>query len=67
LLLSVFGFRGGLAVMAAGVCVVLIAVLAALPASIGQAKRKTPLERHPFEFIRHQPPVAGAHGLVCGA
>jgi predicted MFS family arabinose efflux permease len=39
-LLSAFGFRSGLAVMAAGVLVVLIAVLAVLPASIGQAKRK---------------------------
>jgi predicted MFS family arabinose efflux permease len=39
-LLSAFGFRGGLTVMAAGVFIVLIAVLAALPGSIGQAKRK---------------------------
>ena len=39
-LLSSFGFRGGLAVMAAGVLIVLVAVLAALPAAIGQAKTK---------------------------
>ena len=39
-LLSTFGFRGGLAAMAAGVLIVLVAVMAALPASIGQAKRK---------------------------
>src|SRR3954468_23209244 len=39
-LLSAFGFQGGLAAMAVGVLVVLIAVLAALPASIGQAKKK---------------------------
>ena len=39
-LLSAFGFRGGLSAMAAGVLVVLIAVLLALPSSIGQAKRK---------------------------
>ncbi len=39
-LLSAFGFRGGLAAMAIGVLVVLVAVLTLLPASIGQAKRK---------------------------
>ena len=39
-LLSAFGFRGGLAAMAGGVLVVLVAVLAALPASIGQARTK---------------------------
>jgi predicted MFS family arabinose efflux permease len=39
-LLSAFGFRGGLAAMAGGVLVVLVAVLAALPSSIGQAKTK---------------------------
>src|SRR5215208_4719874 len=41
-LLSVLGFRGALAAMAAGVFVVLVFVLTSLPASIGQAKRKTP-------------------------
>lgn len=40
LLLSTLGFRGGLVAMAAGVLVVLGFVLAALPASIGQAKSK---------------------------
>jgi predicted MFS family arabinose efflux permease len=40
LLLSTFGFRGALAVMAAGVLVVLVFVLASLPPSIGQAKKK---------------------------
>src|SRR5947209_1266189 len=35
-LLSSFGFRGGLAAMAGGVLVVLVAVLAALPGTIGQ-------------------------------
>jgi predicted MFS family arabinose efflux permease len=40
LLLSTLGFGGALAVMAAGVLVVLAFVLASLPASIGQAKRK---------------------------
>src|SRR3954471_12331404 len=39
-LLSALGFRGGLAAMAAGVFVVLAAVLIALPGSIGQAKKK---------------------------
>ena len=39
-LLSAFGFRGGLAAMAGGVLIVLVAVLAALPSSIGQAKTK---------------------------
>src|SRR4051795_9220874 len=39
-LLSALGFRGGLAAMAAGVFVVLAAVLTALPGSIGQAKKK---------------------------
>jgi predicted MFS family arabinose efflux permease len=39
-LLSAFGFRGGLAAMAGGVLIVLIAVLAALPASLGQTKTK---------------------------
>jgi len=39
-LLSLFGFRGALAVMAAGVLVVLLFVLTALPAHIGQAKKK---------------------------
>ncbi len=43
LLLSAFGFRGGLAVMAGGVLVVLVAVLVALPGSIGQAKQKPAL------------------------
>jgi predicted MFS family arabinose efflux permease len=40
LLLSVLGFRGALAAMASGVAIVLIFVLRALPASIGQAKKK---------------------------
>ena len=40
LLLSTFGFRGALGAMAAGVLVVLVFVLASLPASIGQAKKK---------------------------
>jgi len=39
-LLSVFGFRGALVVMAAGVFVVLLFVLILLPATIGQAKKK---------------------------
>ena len=39
-LLSAFGFRGGLAAMAGGVLIVLVAVLAALPGSIGQARKK---------------------------
>ncbi len=42
LLLSTLGFRGGLVAMAAGVLAVLAFVLAALPASIGQAKSKPP-------------------------
>src|SRR5580765_6596882 len=41
-LLSALGFRGALAAMAGGVAVVLVCVLGALPASIGQAKKKTP-------------------------
>ncbi len=40
LLLSTLGFPGALVAMAAGVLVVLVFVLAALPASIGQAKAK---------------------------
>lgn len=40
LLLSTVGFRGGLVAMASGVLVILAFVLAALPASIGQAKSK---------------------------
>ena len=40
LLLSAFGFRGALAAMASGVLVVLLFVLSALPAQIGQAKKK---------------------------
>jgi predicted MFS family arabinose efflux permease len=39
-LLSVLGFRGALAAMAGGVFIVLAFVLSALPASIGQAKKK---------------------------
>ena len=39
-LLSALGFRGALASMAAGVFVVLVCVLSALPGSIGQAKAK---------------------------
>jgi len=41
-LLSTLGFRGGLVAMATGVFVVLLLVLSALPASIGQAKSKPP-------------------------
>jgi hypothetical protein len=41
-LLSTRGFRGGLVAMATGVLVVLLFVLSALPASIGQAKSKPP-------------------------
>lgn len=40
LLLSALGFRGALATMAGGVFVVLLFVLTALPAQIGQAKKK---------------------------
>ena len=40
LLLSTLGFRGALAAMAIAVCLVLVFVLGALPASIGQAKAK---------------------------
>jgi predicted MFS family arabinose efflux permease len=43
-LLSTFGFRGALAVMAGGVLVVLLFVLSSLPASIGQAKSKPPFK-----------------------
>ena len=39
-LLSVLGFRGALAVTAGGLAIVLIFVLSALPASIGQAKKR---------------------------
>src|SRR5438874_7036666 len=39
-LLSLLGFRGSLAAMASGVFVVLLGVLAFLPAAIGQAKKK---------------------------
>jgi len=42
LLLSTLGFRGGLVAMAGGVLTVLAFVLAALPASIGQAKARPP-------------------------
>jgi predicted MFS family arabinose efflux permease len=42
LLLSVFGFRGALLAMAAGVFAVLLGVLLLLPAAIGQAKRRAP-------------------------
>jgi predicted MFS family arabinose efflux permease len=41
-LLSLFGFRGALSVMATGVLIVLLLVLAFLPAAIGQAKKKAP-------------------------
>src|SRR5262245_25447650 len=41
-LLSALGFRGALAAMATGVFIVLGFVLAALPSSIGQAKKKAP-------------------------
>jgi hypothetical protein len=39
-LLSLLGFKGALAAMATGVFVVLLSVLGALPAAIGQAKKK---------------------------
>lgn len=39
-LLALFGFRGALLTMAAGVTVILLFVLLSLPASIGQAKKK---------------------------
>jgi predicted MFS family arabinose efflux permease len=42
LLLSMFGFRGALSAMAGGVLIVLLFVLTALPASIGQSKKKAP-------------------------
>jgi predicted MFS family arabinose efflux permease len=42
LLLSALGFRGALAAMAGGVAIVLVFVVSALPASIGQAKKKAP-------------------------
>jgi len=42
LLLAALGFQGALAAMAGGVLVVLALVVTALPASIGQAKRKPP-------------------------
>jgi predicted MFS family arabinose efflux permease len=44
LLLSAFGFKGALSAMAAGVLLVLLFVLGALPASIGQAKTKAPFK-----------------------
>ena len=40
-LLAAFGFRGALAVMASAVFVVLVCVLVLLPATIGQAKKKS--------------------------
>ena len=43
LLLTVFGFRGALAIMAGGVLLVLLSVMVFLPASIGQSKKKTAL------------------------
>jgi predicted MFS family arabinose efflux permease len=39
-LLSLFGFRGALSIMATGVLIVLVGVLAFLPAGIGRAKKK---------------------------
>jgi predicted MFS family arabinose efflux permease len=42
LLLSVFGFRGALSIMATGVFIVLLFVLTFLPPAIGQAKKKAP-------------------------
>jgi predicted MFS family arabinose efflux permease len=41
-LLSALGFRGALVAMAGGVMLVLVFALTALPASIGQAKKKAP-------------------------
>jgi predicted MFS family arabinose efflux permease len=41
-LLAAFGFQGSLFAMATGVFVVLLGVLATLPATIGQAKKKAP-------------------------
>ena len=43
-LLSTLGFRGALAAMGTAVGIVLVAVLIALPASIGQAKSKPPFK-----------------------
>ena len=63
-LLSAFGFRGGLAAMAAGVCSVLVAVLAALPASDRSGEEEAGLHGHPVEFAGHQPAVARADGAV---
>src|SRR5207237_4971667 len=39
-LLSALGFRAALVAMASGIAIVLVLVLSALPASIGQAKKK---------------------------
>lgn len=44
LLLSALGFRGALGAMGMGVGIVLVFVLTALPASIGQAKSKPPFK-----------------------
>jgi predicted MFS family arabinose efflux permease len=44
LLLSTLGFKGALAAMGAGVALVLVFVLTALPSSIGQAKSKPPFK-----------------------
>ena len=44
-LLSVFGFPGALSIMATGIFVVLLLVLAFLPAAIGQAQKKVPFTR----------------------
>ncbi len=44
-LLTVFGFRGALAIMAGGVLLVLLSVMVFLPASIGQSKTKPALTR----------------------
>ena len=63
-LLSVLGFRGALSVMATGVLIVLLLVLAFLPAAIGQAKKKARVHGHSLELEGHQPPVAGAAGAV---
>ena len=41
-LLTALGFRGALLAMAAGILIVLLSVLATLPAAIGQAKKKPP-------------------------
>ena len=63
-LLSALGFRGALSVMATGVLIVLLLVLAFLPAAIGQAKKKARVHGHSLQLQGHQPSVAGAARVV---